>query len=211
MVTVDRLSGGRATFALGTGYLRSEFAGLGVDLDERNTLFDEALDVLDKVWAGQPVDHEGTHFTARGAVFRPGPVQKPRPPVWIGGNSTLSLKRVAARADGWAAMVGPPIVASTARTPSISTLEELSARIADLRGRLDANNRAFADIDICAGSPGGAARLDNDHSAQQRIDELTTLAGLGVSWTGVSVGRGGPSECIERLHRFGAEVIAQMR
>ncbi len=71
MTTVDVVSGGRATFVLGTGYLRSEFAALGVDFTERNELFDEAIEVLLGVWSGPGFSFTGRHFSAQGQTISP--------------------------------------------------------------------------------------------------------------------------------------------
>src|SRR5947209_5141288 len=84
MTTVDVVSGGRATFVLGTGYLRSEFGALGVEFEERNELFDEAAEVIRGVWATDQFEYEGKHFTARGQIITPPPVQQPHPPLWVG-------------------------------------------------------------------------------------------------------------------------------
>src|SRR4051794_22785784 len=62
--TLDLLSGGRFTLAVGAGYLKGEFAALGVDHAERNALFDESLDVLRAIWTGDDVSFEGRHFNA---------------------------------------------------------------------------------------------------------------------------------------------------
>src|SRR5690349_22556913 len=71
--TLDVLSGGRFTLAVGAGYLKGEFAALGVDHAERNELFDEALTVLRAVWTGDDVSIEGRHFSARGVTSHPRP------------------------------------------------------------------------------------------------------------------------------------------
>jgi probable F420-dependent oxidoreductase len=84
--TVDKLSGGRFILGVGTGYLKAEFHALGVDFDERNTLLEEALDVLPLHWRGSPFTYQGLHFDARDVVGVPRPVQDPVP-IWIGGNS----------------------------------------------------------------------------------------------------------------------------
>jgi len=76
MTTVDLVSGGRATFALGSGYLRSEFAALGVDFAERNDLFEESVRVMKATWTGDEVSFEGRRFEAIGQVGRPRPVQR---------------------------------------------------------------------------------------------------------------------------------------
>ena len=100
------MSDGRFILGVGTGYLKAEYCALGVDFDERNVLFDEALDVLPLHWSGEPFDYEGTHFSCRGTIGRPAPVQQPIP-IWIGGNAKLTLRRVAERAQGWMPLRGP--------------------------------------------------------------------------------------------------------
>ena len=120
--TVDKLSGGRFILGLGVGYNKSEYFALGVDFEERNVLFDEALDVLPLHWQGEPFSYEGRHFNARDVIARPKPVQDPIP-IWIGGNSKLSRRRVAQRAQGWMPMMGSPEMSATARTPLLGSLE----------------------------------------------------------------------------------------
>src|SRR5260221_777471 len=102
MASLDVLSGGRATFVLGTGYLRSEFGALGVEFDDRNELFDGAVDVLHGIWATDSYEFEGKHFIARGQIIMPGPVQKPHPPLWVGGNAAMSRERVSRGGQVWA-------------------------------------------------------------------------------------------------------------
>lgn len=92
--TVDKLSNGRFILGVGAGYLKAEYFALGVDFEERNVLFDEALDVLPLHWSGEPFNYQGTHFSCRDTIGRPRPVQQPIP-IWIGGNASLTLRRVA--------------------------------------------------------------------------------------------------------------------
>src|SRR3954447_4963089 len=84
--TVDLISGGRFVLGVGTGYLKTEFFALGVDFDERNALFDEALDVLPLHWSGERFSYEGRHFNARDLIARPAPTNR-QIPIWIGGNA----------------------------------------------------------------------------------------------------------------------------
>ena len=99
--TLDLLSGGRFTLAVGVGYLKREFAALGVDFEERAALFDEALDVIRAIWTTDDVTFEGKHFSARGITAHPRPVSDPHPPIWIGGNTGAARRRVAEKGDGW--------------------------------------------------------------------------------------------------------------
>ena len=102
--TVDLLSGGRLTVVAGTGYLRSEFLALNVDMNQRNELFDESLEVMRGVWSEVPFAYTGRHFTARGVASLPAPLQPGGPPVLIGGNSALARRR-AARNQGWSPLM----------------------------------------------------------------------------------------------------------
>ena len=130
--TLDRLSGGRFILGLGTGYQRSEFHALGVDFEERNALFDEALDVLPLHWSGEPFSYKGRHFEARDVMARPRPTQNPIP-IWIGGNARITRQRVAERAQGWMPLFGPPTLHTTVRTPALAGIEETADMIAEMR------------------------------------------------------------------------------
>jgi alkanesulfonate monooxygenase SsuD/methylene tetrahydromethanopterin reductase-like flavin-dependent oxidoreductase (luciferase family) len=86
--TLDHLSGGRLVFGAGAGGFREEFADLGeagVDDRTRAAMLDESLTLLSRFWSGESFDHEGVHYQVRQTRFRPTPLQRPRIPVWIGG------------------------------------------------------------------------------------------------------------------------------
>ena len=87
--TLDNLSRGRVTLAVGLGAIDSGFAEFGEATDRRTRaeLLDEGLDILTGLWAGQPFSHEGKHYTVRPTTFMPPPppVQRPRIPIWVVG------------------------------------------------------------------------------------------------------------------------------
>jgi probable F420-dependent oxidoreductase len=207
MTTVDLLSGGRATFALGSGYLRSEFAALGVDFSERNDLFEESVRVIKATWTGDEVSFEGRHFKAIGQVGRPRPVQRPHPPLWIGGNSAVARDRVARLAQGWAPMLGPKLLARTTRTPAIESTEELGRLVEDLARRLDSVGRNLKEIDIVAGAEGG--RLTSEMSGEQRLESFAEIERIGVTVTSVQVPRDSVQAATEAVARFGQDVLGQ--
>lgn len=101
--TLDRLSGGRFVFGVGSGEGAPEFDDMGelTDQRERGDMLDEALDVITRLWSGERVDHHGASYTIEGARFVPTPVQTPRIPIWVGGvwPHTRPMRR-AARWDG---------------------------------------------------------------------------------------------------------------
>ncbi len=178
--TVDKLSNGRFILGVGTGYLKAEYFALGVDFDERNTLFDEALDVLPLHWSGEPFDYEGTHFNCRGTIGRPRPVQIPIP-IWIGGNSKLTVRRVAERAQGWMPLTGPAGMFSTVRTPEVSSADDLRTRLATLK---DLAGDRFAGIDIAVAYT-DATVFDLGTDVERHRSELGQLAELGATWINV--------------------------
>src|SRR4029077_8305397 len=91
----DVFSGGGFPLAVGVGYLKREFAALGVDYEQRAELFDEALDVIRAIWTTDDVSFEGKHFTASGTPAPPRPASDPHPPIWVGGNTAAARRRVA--------------------------------------------------------------------------------------------------------------------
>src|SRR5262249_46319377 len=141
---VDRLSNGRFVLGLGTGYLKGEFRALGVDFDERNELFDEALDVLPLHWSGKPFTYAGRHFDARDTVALPRPANDSIP-IWIGGNSARTIRRVAARAHGWMPLTSAVDISATSRTPHLASVHELARKIETLHEAAGARAR---EIDV---------------------------------------------------------------
>lgn len=208
--TLDALSGGRFTLAVGAGYLKGEFAALGVDHAERNELFDEALDVIEAVWTRDEVTFEGRHFTARGVTARPRPVSEPHPPVWIGGNSGRARQRVADRGDGWAPFPAPARLARTARTTALDTPDRLAAAIDDLRVRLERAGRDIGSIDIAfSNSAGGEPSSDAFHPGAH-LDGVARLAALGVTWIHVGLPGDSVAHAVETVQRYGELVIGQL-
>jgi probable F420-dependent oxidoreductase len=209
MTSVDVLSGGRAIFTLGTGYLRSEFAALGVDFDERNALFDEAIEVLRGVWSTENFSYEGRHFTAIGQIIKPRPVSKPYPTLWLGGNAKVVLDRVARWGDGWAPLLGGgETLARTARTAMIGSDDKLAGMIHDLSARLEANGRSLADIDVLAAS---IESRYTPGAPEEFLDTLGRMREMGVTWAAAPTPRGSFGAALDGLRRFGEEVIARAR
>ena len=101
VATLDRYSNGRVTLSLGAGYLKGEYRALGVDFEQRNELMDEYMRALKLSLTGEEFAFEGTGYKAFGNRILPGPVQKPHPPLLVGGNSHRAIRRVVELGDGW--------------------------------------------------------------------------------------------------------------
>lgn len=102
--TIDRLSGGRLELGLGAGWYEPEYRAAGIAFDPpavRIARLGEAASVIRALLAGEELTRDGPHYRLEGALVRPGPVQSPAPPLWIGGKGDLLLRTAAAVADGW--------------------------------------------------------------------------------------------------------------
>jgi probable F420-dependent oxidoreductase len=115
LATLDGLSGGRLVVGIGTGWSRSEFDALGrLELfEQRGDYTDEALEVMCRCWEGGEFGWEGRWIRFRRMVAEPTPLQRPHPPLWIGGNRGHALRRAARWADAWhPTRLGPEEVAA---------------------------------------------------------------------------------------------------
>ncbi|HEY5024635.1 MAG TPA: TIGR03619 family F420-dependent LLM class oxidoreductase [Acidimicrobiales bacterium] len=120
--TADVVSEGRLELGIGAGWLRGEWDVAGLDFDRRGARLDEALEVCRRLWTEEQVAHHGRFFDFDAVMFEPKPVQRPHPPVLIGGESPAALRR-AARHDGW---IGLNHSAESARA-HVATLHDLRA------------------------------------------------------------------------------------
>jgi probable F420-dependent oxidoreductase len=100
---LDVISNGRLDLGVGMGYRPEEFAGYGIDIKTRGARADEMLQIIRRLWHGERVTFHGKHFNIEGAKLTPLPVQKPNPPIWVGGFSKYAMRRAARYGDGYTA------------------------------------------------------------------------------------------------------------
>ncbi|MGE2733988.1 LLM class F420-dependent oxidoreductase [Mycolicibacterium vaccae] len=208
--TLDLMSDGRFTLAVGVGYLKREFAALGVDFDERAALFEESLQVIRDVWTGDDVSVEGRHFAASGVTAHPRPVTTPHPPIWIGGNTAAARARVARHGQGWCPFRAPATLAQTARTAALDSNAQLAVHIEDLWHRLELAGRDPHDIDIAITNDVGGNPGADDFHAETYLDGVRELGRLGVTWIQVGVPGDSLAHALEAVDEFGSTVIAAL-
>jgi probable F420-dependent oxidoreductase len=204
--TVDVLSKGRLVLALGAGYLRSEFAALGVEFSERNDLLDEAVATMTGIWSNDAFSFAGKHFTAIAQTARPRPIQRPVP-VWFGGNSERARRRVARTGQGWAPLMNDPTTAKTNRTALLDTPKKLGAAVEQLRDFLAAEGRDPAGVAVQVETPQAGAWA-REPSLEHHRDHLGELGAIGVTSFVVKVPGDDPRRAIDQLNRYGSEIIA---
>jgi probable F420-dependent oxidoreductase len=205
VATLDALSGGRFTLAVATGYMRGEYKALGVEFEERNARFDEAIEVLRGIWSEDDFAYEGVTFSAKGQTANPKP--NPHPPIWIGGNSRMSRRRVARYGDGWSPFPAPRVLSNTAKTPPLEGVDDLRPMLDELRGFMEAAGRDPASIDIAFGTGAGGNPGDDSFDPGARLAGDEELTALGVTWSGAGVPGDSLAHALESVERFGEGVI----
>jgi len=106
-MTIDRLSSGRLDVGIGPGEAMN-LEPYGIAWDHPVGKMEETIRLLRLLWSGEPVDFDGRFYHMRGATVAPKPVQKPYPPIWVGGNRPRTLRITGELADGWLPIMSPP-------------------------------------------------------------------------------------------------------
>lgn len=102
IATLDGVSGGRFDLGVGIGgEFPPEFEAVGVPVSERGSRTDEALEMLTRLFTGDPVHAEGRYSAFTGQQLRPPPVQSPSPPIWVGGRRAASARRAGRFGSAW--------------------------------------------------------------------------------------------------------------
>lgn len=178
--TLDIVSGGRAEVGVGAGWLREEWTAAEMDPATRGKRLDEALAVCKRLWTEDSVAHKGEFYAFDSVKFEPKPVQKPHPPVHIGGESPAAMRRVARYGDGWYALGHTP-----------ESLQPLLARLRDI---VRAEGRDPDDLEIIAGGEVGSR------------EDLRRWEDAGVTRLVVRPWQRG-REAVAGLERFAAEFL----
>lgn len=197
LASLDVVSDGRLVVGVAAGYLRPEFRALGVDHDRRGELLEQSLELLPRIWSGEVVEASGEGWQARAVAPRPLPVQRPHPPLWIGGNSVAAMSRAARLGQGWSPFPTPGGLERAVRTAAIADHVELERRLERFRELCDEQGRTdqpaicfvpFSLVDYLADPVGARRRL---------VEEVEQLHALGVDWVALSLPGSHPAEVVD--------------
>jgi probable F420-dependent oxidoreductase len=205
LTSLDILSGGRLIAGIGAGYLRSEFSALGVDFDQRAALLDGGLDALVRIWTRPDEPVAGDDFAATAPLWLSPPLQRPHPPIWIGGNSKAALRRVVQFGQGWSPVIAPPSMASAVRTAVIDSHEEFGRAVQDLSRQLLAVGRDPATVDIQVDVP--VVDFGATDALGQAIERIDEFARLGATWAIVHVDASSVNIAADYISAFSDGVI----
>lgn len=206
LVTLDQLSRGRIILGAGVGWLEEEFEVLGNrDFKRRGKATDEAIEIFKRIAAGGEVGFSGETYAFAPVFSAPGSVQRPHPPILIGGLADAALRRVARLGDGWLAVsAGTDMIAAKLATLKRMT-EEAGRRFSDLQ----LVYKVFLDI----GTPKRSrfdAREPGTGSAEEIIGDLRGLAGLGFGKVVVRYRGSSADEMKRQIDRFVTEIVPKV-
>ncbi len=204
LATIDVLSRGRVTVGVGVGWLREEFAALGSPaFDRRGAATDEYLQIFKTLWTQSPASFSGQFYRFDSIRFLPQPIQKPHPPIWVGGHSKAALRRVARLGDGW-----HPVGANAAVPLPPAELKTL---LDELHRLTEEAGRDPKSLTVCYKAPvydpqlqrlPGGDRRPFSGSPDQTADDIAAYARLGVSELVFDFRSETVSESLERMERF---------
>ena len=204
LATIDVLSGGRLIVGVGSGWLAEEFEVLGVPFPDRSARSDEYLRAFKEAWTSPAPRFEGRYVRFADVGVQPKPVQKPHPPIWVGGHGPRVLARVAELGDGWKPMV--------LRPPGFFAPDALAVEVRKLHGLLDARGRppesvvVAVKIPVWLGDRRSGPREPMHGSSAEVAEDLRRYRAVGVSHFILDWITKDPGEMAETLDRFAREV-----
>lgn len=204
---LDFLTQGRVIVGIGVGWLKEEFDVMGMRFEQRGAVTDEILDIYRKLWTEERPRHDGRFFKFDEVQFTPKPVQKPHPPIWVAGNTTVAMRRAVRVGQGW--------------FPIHFTSGEFKPKLQQLRALAEAAGRDPAGIEICLGTslefadasftPELQRKLLGEGNRQKMIDELNAFAAMGVDTVQFDFRTREVDVRLELMERFMSEVRPHVR
>ena len=200
--SIDTLSKGRLILGVGIGWMVEEFDALGVSFEDRAAMSAEQLRIFDLLWKDERPQFDGRHYRFPPVAVNPRPVQQPRFPVWVGGESEPARRRAGRYGDAWF----PYFVRVTP--------EELSSRYENVRSMAADAGRDPDQVRLCCCRPvevtAEPVPQEDDNLAgtpDQLIEALKRYEAIGVEHMAVQFMRGRWPERREQIERFGQEVL----
>ena len=200
LATVDVMSKGRLNVGVGVGALKPESDALGSTFETRGRYADESIKIMRELWESEDPEFDGEFFSFSGVKFSPKPIQKPGPPILIGGASRAALRRVATLGDGW-----HPIRQSIADLKqNIATIHRLAEEAGRDPSEITVTVRTELDV-LDSRSDGTESPMIG--TADQLLATIEQYEEIGVSELVLSVS----TDDVERIQRtqdrFAAQVI----
>jgi probable F420-dependent oxidoreductase len=204
--TIDQLSAGRLIMGVGVGWMLEEFQALGAAFEERGKISDEQLRLLEHLWTDERVSFKGQYYQFSDIAFSPKPQQKPRIPIWVGGEGKLAQHRAGIYGDAWF----PYFVRITA--------DELARRFENVRQSAQAAGRSPEQVALACCLPIELTEKDVPQEPDylkgtpaQVADALKKFQRIGVVHIGLQFMIPRWPERQQQIERFAKEVLPALR
>jgi probable F420-dependent oxidoreductase len=208
IASLDALSGGRVVIGVGAGWVPEESAALGVPFAERGAMTDEYLAAMRELWTSPAPSFSGKYTQFSELHFEPKPIQKPHPPIWVGGHSPAALRRAAAIGAAW--------------HPINRSVEEISAGRAEIARLCAASGRAVPppvtmriDTSVLQGGRSAPAPLHGPSmlagEPDALVEKMGELAAAGVEHLVLEFLVADSAELDEQMALFAKRVRPQLR
>jgi probable F420-dependent oxidoreductase len=206
LATIDVLSQGRVTVGCGVGWMREEFEAIGTPpFEARGRVVDEYLSIFKELWTKDKPSYDGEFSQFSNITFLPKPVQTPHPPLWIGGESPIALRRAAKLGDCWYPVGNNP------RHP-LDTVQAYAAAQTRMKTELEKQGRdpsdfAFAYIANWYAAPGDGKAQDGSRLIFTGSDDdirgdVQALQDLGVEHLMLNFLTASMDESLDHMSRF---------
>jgi len=187
--TLDVISEGRLEFGIGAGWYEDECIAYGIPFPKAGTRINqlrEAVQIIKRMWTQNETSFEGEYYNVRNVFCNPKPLQKPHPPIWIGGNSPAIKSVVAEVGDGW--------------IPVLPTAKQIANGLMEIKDEMKRFGRDPESLRVAYGGSGCAVIAKNEEmvkrlaeplvrSMGKRLEELTCLIGI-------------PEQCIQKIEQY---------
>jgi len=211
LATTDQLSAGRVIVGCGAGWMREEFEALNLpDFDARGRVTNEYIEAMKEAWTGDAPKYDGEFVQFSNIDVKPAPIQRPHPPIWIGGESMPAIRRAVALGDAWYPFGSNPKFRMDCPETYIVRRNKLFA-VAEAAGRdpmsLDLSYNCAFHNHVAQAGMDGQARQCFTGSPEQRAEDVRAFAAAGVRNMMLNVTAMELPAMLERMHEFAENVM----
>lgn len=215
LATIDVLSKGRLIVGAGAGWMKEEFAALSANFPDRGAVTDESLAAFIELWTKERPSFHGDHVRFDEVVFQPKPLQKPHPPLWIGGESPPAIRRAVKYGSCW-------YPGNNSQTMPLDTPARFKVGVEKVRGLCEASGRNPSGLGFALlvqdffewgdyRTADGSARRLFTGTSDDMLADASALSEAGLGHVALRLGGDTIDDTVARIERFGAEVIARYK
>lgn len=195
--TLDYLSSGRIIVGVGSGWMKEEFDALGVPFAKRGAQTDEFIRIFKAIWTNPEPQFAGQYHQFSGITAYPQPVQRPHPPIWVGGNSKRAMRRALELGEGW--------------QPGWSKPDQFAQEMQDFRRLADRIGRDPQSVEISLLRPMQIIDRADAHrpligTPEQIAEDIREYRKLGVSHLVFAFRSSTVAEAVETIERFATQI-----